>query len=93
MSEISEELLRIAEQLDSMRAEFDSAEVKKPLQELEEAASKIGKAWSGSWLGYHSRVYYRDFQSPPPGARFSQEWGFMPEAFGDTRGDWKHCFE
>lgn len=85
---ISDELHEIAEQLDSIAAKFESAPVSTPLQKLQDAANKVGKAWSGSWLGYHSRVYYRDFQPPPPGARFSQEWGFMDVGFGDTRGDW-----
>jgi predicted nucleotide-binding protein len=85
---IYDELSEIAEEFDTLRAKFDSEQVKVPLQKLEDAAKKVGKAWSGSWLGYHSRVYYRGFQSPPPGARFSQEWGFMDVAFGDTRGDW-----
>jgi predicted nucleotide-binding protein len=85
---IYDELSEIAEEFDTLRAKFDSEQVKVPMQKLEDAAKKVGKAWSGSWLGYHSRVYYRGFQSPPPGARFSQEWGFMDVAFGDTRGDW-----
>jgi hypothetical protein len=85
---ISDELFEIAEKLDALRAKFDSEQVTVPLQQLEDAAKKVGKAWSGSWLGYHSRIYYKDFQSPPPGARFSQEWGFMDVSFGDTRGDW-----
>jgi len=57
---------------------------------LEEASSQVGKSWSGSWLGYHSRVYYRDLQPPPPGAHFSQEWGLMRQVhfLQETRGDW-----
>ncbi|HEU0143549.1 MAG TPA: TIR domain-containing protein [Nitrososphaera sp.] len=89
MSNISDELIEIAEELDSLRVKFDSAKVKAPLDKLENAASKVGKSWSGSWLGYHSRVYYKNFQSPPPGARFSQEWGLMRVSFiDDTIGDW-----
>lgn len=89
MNQISDEFLKIAEQLDSIRAEFNSYTVKGPLQKLEEAATKIGKAWSGSSLGYHSRVYYRDFQSPPPGAHFSQEWGMMQYFTDGTTGEWR----
>jgi predicted nucleotide-binding protein len=88
MSTISDELFEIANRLDLLRTKFDQSEVKRPLEKLENEANKAGKAWSGSWLGYHSRVYYRDLQPPPPGARFSQEWGFMDVHFGDTRGDW-----
>jgi len=38
---------------------------------------KYRKAFSGSWLGYHSRVYYVGFISPSPGDSFSVEWGLM----------------
>ena len=57
---------------------------------MEEAANQVGKSWSGSWLGYHSRVYYERFAEPPTGARFSQEWGFI-DIFGSkpTVGNWK----
>jgi predicted nucleotide-binding protein len=88
MSRISDELFDIAEELESIRARFDSEQVKIPLEKLEASANKVGKAWSGSWVGYHSRVYYGDFQSPPPGAHFSQEWGIMHVAFNGTTGDW-----
>lgn len=89
MGKIPDELFEISEQLRSIQAKFDSAEVKAPLEKLEEEAKKIGRAWSGSWLGYHSRVYYRDFQSPPPGAHFSQEWGLMHYFTDGTTGDWR----
>lgn len=56
---------------------------------LIEAANKIGRAWSGSWLGYHSRVYYADFEVPPPGAAFSQEWGRQDTLSMGSRGDWR----
>lgn len=54
---------------------------------LEDAAVKIGRAFSGSWQGYHSRVYYNGLQPPPPGANFSQEWGLYA-GYG-KRGDWR----
>lgn len=81
---ISKELFEIASALRQFE-EFSSPE----LDELKAAAEDIGKAWSGSWLGYHSKVYYGDFQEPPPGAAFSQEWG-MQNAFSmGSRGDWR----
>ena len=55
---------------------------KKELNKLEETAINVGKSWSGSWLGYHSRVYYRDLQPVPPGARFSKEWGQRGKRLG-----------
>ena len=56
---------------------------------LESAAKEIEKAFSGSWLGYHSNVYYDHFRPPPPGAVFSKEWGLM-ERFSSlgSKGNW-----
>lgn len=80
---ISTELFQVAAEL-GRYDEWQSPEVNR----LAEVANEIGKAWSGSWLGYHSRVYYGSFQVPPPGAAFSQEWG-LQEAFSrGSRGDW-----
>ena len=38
------------------------------LSKMEDVANSAAKAWSGSCLGYHSRVYYKDLQPAPPGA-------------------------
>lgn len=80
---IAKDLFSIANKL-SPYIEFDSTEV----ESLTNAANDIGDSWSGSWLGYHSRVYYRDFLNPPAGARFSQEWGFKSYFSENTIGDW-----
>lgn len=40
-----------------------------------EAAEKVAVSWSGSSMGYHSELYYRNFDHPPLGAGFSPEWG------------------
>jgi len=54
-----------------------------------EGAEKVAKSWSQSWLGYHADVYYRDLNSPPPGAVFSKEWGLMERAGGlGSTGEW-----
>jgi hypothetical protein len=39
------------------------------------AAETIAQSWSGSSMGYHSELYYRNFERPPLGAEFSPEWG------------------
>jgi uncharacterized protein (TIGR02391 family) len=39
------------------------------------ACSNIEQAWSGSFAGWHGRMYYRDFQKPDLRQRFSGEWG------------------
>lgn len=55
---------------------------------LNEAAEEVAKSASGSWLGYHSRVYYRNFLPPEPGANFSKISGFRPHYGDGTTGDW-----
>lgn len=79
----SKELFRIANTLDDV-TELDAPE----LDKLIDVAARFGKSWSGSWLGYHSRVYYENFQSPPPGAFFSQEWGGKDVFSMGSRGAW-----
>jgi predicted nucleotide-binding protein len=56
---------------------------------LEEAANEVGRAWSGSWLGYHSRVYYKGLLPAPPGAHFSSEWGLRETFSPGTSGHWQ----
>jgi predicted nucleotide-binding protein len=81
---ISKKLFQIASDL----GEYDEWH-SSDLDKLTEAANEFGKAWSGSWFGYHSRVYYADFQVPPPGAAFSQEWGLQDAFSMGSRGDWR----
>ncbi len=56
---------------------------------IERACDQVGRAFSGSWLGYHSRVYYIGLRPPPPGAHFSQEWGLISMFEMGTSGDWQ----
>lgn len=84
------ELFEIANALDAQVAVRKEDNIGAPLSALADAVRTVGRSFSGSWLGYHSRVYYENFVSPPPGAHFSQEWGLM-DTFGSlgTRGDWR----
>ncbi|CAC9985268.1 hypothetical protein BPUTSESOX_1065 [uncultured Gammaproteobacteria bacterium] len=79
----SSELFKIANTLNPF-VECDSDEA----NALIKSATKIAKSWSGSWLGYHSRVYYKNFETPPVGAVFSQEWGLIDSSMG-TKGVWR----
>jgi hypothetical protein len=74
-----DELSALARKLSSLAEDADKPEFEAPLKALDEAAKTVEKAFSGSWLGYHSRVYFYGFQSPRPGAHFSQEWGLMDD--------------
>lgn len=85
------ELFELSTRLKGAAATGENAEIVAPLAALEDAAQAVGKSFSGSWQGYHSRVYYGDFSSPPPGAHFSQEWGLMDNYMSSlgSRGDWR----
>jgi predicted nucleotide-binding protein len=87
----SDELRSIASALNDAANGLASESVAKPLKAVEKAAKEIGKSSSGSWLGYHARVYYVGFTPPPPGVHFSQEWG-LKEVSGSglgSRGNWR----
>jgi len=96
MSDLSDKLFVIADRLELQCRKWNSSKLILPFERLRETANNIAKSFSGSWLGYHSRVYYADFQSPPPGANFSSDWGVRELEFvdGGTRGEWReHKFE
>ena len=44
-------------------------------QKLVHACNKIAKSWSGSFAGYHARLYYGNFETPAMCNQFSVEWG------------------
>lgn len=85
-----EELFEVAKKLHAAAAAGDARDVVLPLSALGKAAEEAGKSFSGSWLGYHSRVYYDGLRQPPAGAHFSQEWGLKDLSFTSlgSRGDW-----
>jgi len=92
MPELSEELLNLSDRLEKIADRYSEHEITDPIDRLEKAAETVGKAWSGSWLGYQAYVYYKDLQPPPPGAHFSQEWGFKQlHTIRTTTGDWAEC--
>ena len=86
MDPLIEELNEITAEMTSLVAEWKAAGHDEPLKRLGEAATTVGRAWSGSSLGYHANVYYEGFQPPPPSCHFSSEWGLMK--MGDTSGRW-----
>lgn len=81
-----DEIATLIEKLEAYQASAECS-LSEP-EAIRKVAESISKAFSGSWLGYHSKVYYQHFNSPPPGHHFSREWG-MKEFFGEgTLGDW-----
>ena len=90
MPNILDDLDRYAGELEDLVRQGDKDENKSPVLALEHSVNEVSKAWSGSWFGYHSRVYYEGFQPPPPGEHFSPEWGLMDNfGGGGSVGDWR----
>jgi len=89
LTELADDLRAAATRLESIAAEGEADKIAEVARSATEACSRVAEAWSGSWFGYHSRVYYADFAPPPPGARFSSEWGFNQAFSNATRGDWR----
>jgi predicted nucleotide-binding protein len=82
-----EELFALAKQL---KEAATADEIDEPLKAIEAVVTEVGRSFSGSWLGYHSRVYYADLAPTPPGAHFSQEWGLGSRLSSlGSRGDWQ----
>ncbi|ANH69635.1 TIR domain-containing protein [Mitsuaria sp. 7] len=88
---IVDRIRTVEQEMSALLAEGMRPEVKEPLEKLRKAAEAVGKAWSGSWLGYQANVYYRQLDAPPPGANFSREWGLMGGYGSGSTGDWVQC--
>ncbi|CAI1543950.1 Predicted nucleotide-binding protein containing TIR-like domain [Serratia fonticola] len=81
---ITQQLQQIADHLpDYSKKDFSK------LEKIVNVADEIGKAWSGSWLGYQSRVYYANFAPPPPGANFNTQFGLRDMYTMGSKGDWR----
>lgn len=87
---MSVELFDLADRLEVAADDFKS-KYSGMLKTLTNAAAKVQKSWSGSNMGYHAHVYYGDLTEPPPGARFSTEWGLMDMSLSSmgSNGDWR----
>ena len=77
MNQPRDKLLNIASELDELVSRGREPVVQEPLEQLRHAAEQVGKAWSGSWIGYHANVYSSGFRPTPPGYYFNPEWGLM----------------
>jgi predicted nucleotide-binding protein len=85
-----EELAILANLLDNADENSITDSIVSQLDKYIIASELAGRAHSDSWLGYHANVYYRGLEIPPPGTRFSIEWGFIPK-IGEpgTIGEWE----
>ncbi|MGH2744273.1 MAG: hypothetical protein ACRDLY_09715 [Thermoleophilaceae bacterium] len=57
---------------------------------LREAVRFVGLASSGSWVGWHSRMYYGDYEEPPVNNSWDSEWGGL-HGFSDLWRERTHA--
>jgi hypothetical protein len=69
------ELIDARKRLLQFADEYDATPEISILNERWQRAKEIGKSASGSWVGYHANVYYKDFKAPPAGEYFDIENG------------------
>ena len=68
--------------------EMESEGFRELVARVNEGIRKVSHAWSRSWLGYQSHVYYRGLSTPSPGDHFSSEWGFEGAFSNPTSDNW-----
>lgn len=78
------ELEEVASRLDELVHEFAESGIGETVDGVDKVISEVDKSFSQSWLGYHSRLYYRDLQLPPPGAHFNPVRGKTLDFFGSS---------
>ncbi len=89
MIELVDELRSIDEGLRDATTYAGDLAYQWPLDTLLKNIKKVEKAWCGSWYGYQSRVYYREFEIPPIGTHFDRRFGFEVDLFGELREESK----
>jgi hypothetical protein len=67
------------------------------VEALRDAGRKLADSSSGSWIGWHSRMYYGDFDEPPVAETWDAEWGglhrFSPQWQERTLEEVQHRIE
>lgn len=89
-----DEILALAVTAEHLATKFSQEQFAGSLKAHEAAAKRIARASSGSFLGYHALVYYKEFQKVPVGARFSVMSGLSDSYTSETSGEWvEYSFE
>jgi predicted nucleotide-binding protein len=70
-------------------ARLDTLRFRAVAEDVECAARNIDQGFSGSWFGYHARVYLDGLRPSEPGEFFDIEWGLGDAFSSNTAGDWR----
>lgn len=88
MHELLDELVRATGRCESAAKKFEAKKIRAICSRLGTAIDAIGRAWSGSWIGYQARIYTVDFHPRRPGEHFDSDWGTSGGLANRTRGEW-----
>jgi len=71
------DLKKTTEIVQRFLAEHDAVlkEIPAKAEALRDASNRVERSWSGSFAGWHGKMYFRDFSTPSIHERFSGEWG------------------
>jgi len=85
-------LKTIKEELNKFRKNHTSVlkETEEMAEHLIDACGQIESSWSGSFAGWHGRMYFRDFEIPSIHEQFNGEWGGIhgiPDGWEEKRAE------
>jgi predicted nucleotide-binding protein len=75
LNEHIENLNKLADNCRSLGQELDSDPLDSIYNALLSAYESLEASWSGSFAGYHSLIYLKDFRQAGPTEHFNKEWG------------------
>ena len=85
--DILDDLIRAARRCERAAKAFETEPIHSMVSRLLDASRSVGKAASGSWVGYLATVYIEGFRPAQPGEFFDTEWGaFAPIGVSNTSG-------
>jgi predicted nucleotide-binding protein len=88
MDDVIDDLLRVALRCERAAGSVEGEAVLQNSRKLMAAVDEVGKAWSGSWMGYQANVYTADLKPSQPGEFFDSEWGNMERFSNRSYGPW-----
>jgi hypothetical protein len=87
MDDIVDDFLRMAQRCERASKLLTDKPIQSLRTAIEKAIESVGKAWSGSWIGYQANVYKADLQPRQAGDHFDTDWG-TDEYLSETMGEW-----
>jgi hypothetical protein len=88
MDDLLDDLTRAARRCERAVKTFKEGRFAELRERIQEQVGAAHRAWSGSWIGYHARVYIENFNPPHADDHFDSEWGWEAGFNNTTRGRW-----